>query len=96
MNVRLHQGSSLIPYLFAMIMDVSAWRIKDLSLWCMLYADDIVLCGTRKEEVENKLEEGRRAMEDRGLKINIDKPVVQWRTELGWKFRYQSPGREFG
>ena len=28
-NVGLHQGSSLIPYLFAMIMDVSACRIKD-------------------------------------------------------------------
>ena len=36
----------------------------------MLYADDIVLCGTRSEVVENKLEEWRRAMEDRGLKIN--------------------------
>ena len=36
----------------------------------MLYADDIVLCGTRREVVENKLEDSRRAMEDRGLKIN--------------------------
>ena len=67
-SVGLHEGSSLISYLFAMIMDVSACRIKDLSPWCMLYADDIVLCGTRREEVENKLEEWRRAMEDRGLK----------------------------
>ena len=30
-NVGLHQGSSLIPNLFAMTMDVSACRIKDLS-----------------------------------------------------------------
>ena len=30
-SVGLHQGSSLIPYLFAMTMDVSACRIKDLS-----------------------------------------------------------------
>ena len=30
-GVRLHQGSSLRPYLFAMIMDVSACGIKDLS-----------------------------------------------------------------
>ena len=41
----------------------------------MLYADDIVLCGTRSDVVENKLEEWRRAMEDRGLKIHRKKTV---------------------
>ena len=56
-------------------MDVLARGIKDISPWCMLYADDIVLCGTRSEVVENKLEEWRRAMEDRGLKINRKKTV---------------------
>ena len=30
-GVGLHQGSSLIPYLFAMIMDVLAHGIKDIS-----------------------------------------------------------------
>ena len=61
-GVGLHQGSSMSPYLFAMIMDVLAWGIKDLSPWCMLYPDDIVMCGTRREEVEKKLEECRRAI----------------------------------
>ena len=64
-----------------MIMDVLAQGIKDLSPWRMFYADYIVLCGTRREVVEKKLEEWRRAMEDRGL---------------GWKLRYQSAGTEFG
>ena len=71
----LHQGSSLSPYLFAMIMDVLARGIKDISSWCMLYSDYIVLCGTRSGVVENKLEEWRRTMEDRGLKINRKKTV---------------------
>ena len=56
-------------------MDVLARGIKDLSPWCMLYADDIVLCGTKRDVVEKKLEEWRRAVEDRGLKINRKKTV---------------------
>ena len=74
-GVWLHQGSSLSPYIFAMNMDVLARVIKDLPPGCMLYADDIVLCGTRSQVVEKKLEEWRRAMEDRGLKINSKKTV---------------------
>ena len=74
-GVGLPQGSSMSPYLFAMIMDVLARGIKDLSPWCMLYADEIVLCDTRSEVVDKKLEEWRRAMEDRGLKINRKKKV---------------------
>ena len=57
-GVGLHQGSSLSPYLFDMIMNALARGIKDLSPWCMLYADDIVLCGTRSEVVEKKYKSG--------------------------------------
>lgn len=72
-RVGLHQGSSLSPYLFNLIMDVLAQGVRDQSPWCMLFADDIVLCSTRREEVERKLEEWRGAMEDRGLKISRKK-----------------------
>ena len=44
-----------------MIMDVLTRGIKDLSPCCMLHADDIVLCGTRSDVVEKKLEEWRRS-----------------------------------
>ena len=39
----------------------------------MLFADDTVLCSTRKERLERKLGEWRRAMEERGLKISRKK-----------------------
>ena len=69
-GVGLHQGSSLSPYLFDMILGRG---IKEQPPWCMLFADDIVLCSTRREHVERKLEEWRRAMEERGLKISRKK-----------------------
>ena len=52
---------------------VLACGVKDLSPRCMLFSDDIVLCTTRREKVEKKLDEWRRALEDRGLKISRKK-----------------------
>ena len=69
-RVGLHQGSSLSPYLFDIILDVMGRCIKEQAPWCMLFADDIVRCSTRRAHVERKLEEWRRAMEERGLKIS--------------------------
>ena len=45
-------------------MDVLADGIKDLTLWYMLFADDIVMCGTRRWEIKKKVEERRRVADD--------------------------------
>ena len=39
----------------------------------MLFANDIVICSTDKEIVEEKLEQWRKVLEDRGLKISRGK-----------------------
>ncbi|XP_068227991.1 uncharacterized protein [Palaemon carinicauda] len=72
-NVGLHQVSALSPYLFDLVMDVVTQDIRDQSPWCMFFADDVILCSTRREEVEKKQEEWRREIENRGLKISRKK-----------------------
>ena len=62
-----------------MILDVMGRGIDEQPPWCMLFADDIVLCSTRRDHVERKLEEWRRAMVERGLKIIIRK-TEYWGT----------------
>ena len=72
-RVGLHQGSALSPYLFDLIMDVISQGIRDQSPWCMLFADDIMICSTDREIVEEKLEQWRKALGDRGLRIGRGK-----------------------
>ena len=62
----LHQGF----YMFYTIGDVMGRGIKEQPPWRMLFADNVVLCSTRREHVERKLEEWRRAMEERVLKLS--------------------------
>ena len=40
------------PYLLELIMEVMSEGIKDPTPECMLFADDIVLCGTDRKGVE--------------------------------------------
>ena len=62
-RVGLHQGSSLSPNLFDMILDVMGRGIKEQP-------PGVCCLQTRKYHVERKLEEWRRTMEERGLKIS--------------------------
>ena len=72
-RVGLHQGSSLSPYLFNLLMDDSVQNIKEETPWTMLFADDIVLVDESRDGVERKLERWRGALEERGLRISRER-----------------------
>ena len=72
-KVRLHQGSVLSLFLFAVIMNRLMNKIRRESLWMMLFADDIVICKETRKEVEGTLECWRYALERRGMKVSRSK-----------------------
>jgi hypothetical protein len=55
-NIGLHQGSALSPYLFALVMDKVTRDIQGGISWCMLFTDDVVLVDESKTGVDQKLE----------------------------------------
>ncbi|KAK3530930.1 hypothetical protein QTP70_006515 [Hemibagrus guttatus] len=72
-EVGLHQGSALSPFLFAIVMDQLSEEVRQESLWTMMFADDIVICSESREQVEENLERWRFALERRGMKVSRSK-----------------------
>ena len=54
-------------------MDVITQDLRETVPWCILYADDIVLCAESREDLEVKLERWRTALEGRGMRISRSK-----------------------
>jgi hypothetical protein len=69
-NIGLHQGSALSPYLFALVMDEVTRDIQGGIPWCMLFADDVVLVDESRTGVDQKLELWRRTLEVKGFMLS--------------------------
>ncbi|KAK3533309.1 hypothetical protein QTP70_016017 [Hemibagrus guttatus] len=72
-EVGLHQGSALSPFLFAIVMDQLSEEVRQESPWTMMFADDIVICSESREQVEENLKRWRFALERRGMKVSRSK-----------------------
>ena len=79
-EVGLHQGSALSPFLFAIIMDALTDNIRTEAPWQMMFADDVVLCAREKEDLEVQLEQWREVLEKRGVKSEDTVHVSEWNT----------------
>ena len=72
-EVGLHQGSALSPYLFLIPMDVLTERVGKEAPESMLFADDIVLCGDKDADMTEYLESWRKALKERGMRVSRPK-----------------------
>jgi len=72
-DIGLHQGSALSPFLLTIVMDELTRGIQDKIPWCMLFADDIVLIDESREGVNTKLECWRDTLEAKGFRLSRSK-----------------------
>ncbi|GJR27882.1 retrovirus-related pol polyprotein LINE-1 [Tanacetum coccineum] len=72
-EVGLHQGSAISPYLFTLILDELSRGIQENIPWSIVFADDIVLVAESTDGLNMRLESWRRALEDNGLRVSRDK-----------------------
>ncbi|KAL3363598.1 hypothetical protein AABB24_012720 [Solanum stoloniferum] len=77
----LHQGSVLSPFLFAVVMDELTRSIQEKVPWCMLFADDIELIDETRDRVNARLEVWRQTLESKGFRLSRTKTEY-----LGCKF----------
>jgi hypothetical protein len=72
-NIGLHQGSALSPYLFALVMGEVTSDIQGGIPWSMLFADDVILVDESRTEVDQKLELWRRTLEAKCFRLSRSK-----------------------
>jgi hypothetical protein len=72
-DVGVHQGSALSPLLFITVMEEATKHTRGQGPWELLYADDLVLTAESKEEVVEMFNRWKAGMEERGLRVNMDK-----------------------
>ena len=70
----MHQGSALSPLLFVIVMEATSREFRvDLS-WELLYADDLVVIAETEENLIKRLNERKNNVENRGMRVNMNKP----------------------
>jgi hypothetical protein len=72
-NIGLHQGSALSPYLFALVIDNVIRDIQGSIPWCMIFADDVVLVDESRTRVDYKLKLWRRILEAKSFRLSRSK-----------------------
>ena len=75
-KVGVHQGSVLLPLVFAIVVDTVMESVRNGLMSEMLYADDLVLMRETMEGLREKFWKWKEAFESKGLKVNLGKTKV--------------------
>ena len=72
-NVGVHQGSVLLPLLFAIVVDVIIENARRGVVNELLHADDLVLISKTMEDLKERFCNWKDALESKGLRVNTRK-----------------------
>ena len=75
-KVCVHQGSVLLPLVFAIVVDVVMESVRSGSMSEMLDMNDLVLMSQTMEGVGEKFWKWKEAFKSKGLKVNLGKTKV--------------------
>ena len=67
----VHQGSTVSPLLFVIVMDILTEDLRAGSLF--FCADNLALCGASLDDVMGKYKSRKRVLERKGLRVNVKK-----------------------
>jgi len=75
-KVSMHQGSTLSPLLFVIVMEAISREFRVALPWELSYADDLVVIVETEEDLIKRLNEWKNNVENRGMRVNMNKTKV--------------------
>jgi len=75
-KVGMHQGSALSPLLFVIVVEAMPREFRNTLPWELSYADDLVVIAGTEEDLIKRLNEWKNNVENRGMRVNINKTKV--------------------
>ena len=83
-EVGLHQGSALSPFLFLVVLDTITVELRENDeLWELLFADDLVIIADTEEELQQRYLAWKNSLESKGMKVNTQKTEVMVSSREG-------------
>ena len=95
LEVGLHQGSGLSPFLFTIVLDTISEECRNGLPWELLFADDLAITADSEEDLQRRWLKWQIGMESKGLKVNTGKTEVMVSGRNGTKVNIKDKeGRE--